>query len=313
MQVAKPPRQPAGAISTILTGLRRAPRQIRRSSRDVVENAVTQLFDAAVQPHGVAASGEYRIDELAQLAGTTTRNIRVYRDRGLLHPPLRVGRIALFNDTHLTRLRLINSLLDRGYNIAHVHEMLSAWEQGKGVGDLLGLESAIAGSWATEKPERMSVADARRLVDDDPGFDRMVDLGVIKLEDAGPGRAERREDQTAIVVRPKLIEAFSEIRQYGVSADKLIDLHEQIAPLVDQISGMLVQAGIAEVLHRVNPGAALPADTEIAELLTMLVRFRTQAVSAVSATLAFSIESTIESAVGQILGDLIDKETDPEA
>ena len=252
-----------------------------------------------MQPHGVAASGEYRIDELAQLAGTTTRNIRVYRDRGLLHPPLRVGRIALFNDTHLTRLRLITSLLDRGYNIAHVHEMLSAWEQGKGVGELLGLESAIAGSWATEKPERMSVADARRLVDDDPGFERMVGLGVIKLEDG-----------EAVVVRPKLIEAFNEIRQYGVSTDKLIGLHEQIAPLVDQISGLLVQAGIEEVLHRINPGAALPADTEIAELLTMLVRFRTQAVSAVSATLAFSIESTIESAVGQILGDLIDKEAE---
>ncbi|MGU3502382.1 MerR family transcriptional regulator [Mycobacterium sp. C31M] len=294
---AKQPRQPAGAISTILTGLRRAPWQIRRSSRDVVENAVTQLFDAAVQPHGAAASGEYRIEELAQKAGTTTRNIRVYRDRGLLHPPLRVGRIALFNDTHLTRLRLITSLLDRGYNIAHVHEMLSAWEQGKGVGDLLGLESAIAGSWATEKPERMSVADARRLVDDDTGFERMVGLGVIKLE-----------DDEAIVVRPKLIEAFNEIRQYGVAPDKLIGLHEQIAPLVDQISGLLVQAGIEEVLHRINPGAELPPDTEIAELLTMLVRFRTQAVSVVSATLAFSIESTIESAVGQILGDLIDRE-----
>lgn len=301
MGTPKQPRQSAGAISTILTGLRRAPRQIRRSSRDVVENAVTQLFDAAVQPHGAAASGEYRIDELAQLAGTTTRNIRVYRDRGLLHPPLRVGRIALFNDTHLTRLRLITSLLDRGYNIAHVHEMLSAWEQGKGVGDLLGLESAIAGSWATEKPERMSVADAKRLIDDDPGFERMLGLGVIKLE-----------DDEAIVVRPKLIEAFNEIRQYGVATDKLIGLHEQIAPLVDQISGLLVQAGIEEALHRINPGAALPPDTEIAELLTMLVRFRTQAVSAVSSTLAFSIETTIESAVGQILGELIDKETEPD-
>ncbi|MCV7431629.1 MerR family transcriptional regulator [Mycolicibacterium bacteremicum] len=302
MSSARPPRQPAGAISTILAGLRRAPRQIRRSSRDVVENAVTQLFDAAVQPHGAAASGEYRIEELAQLAGTTTRNIRVYRDRGLLHPPLRVGRIALFNDTHLTRLRLITSLLDRGYNIAHVHEMLSAWEQGKGVGDLLGLESAIAGSWATEKPERMSVAEARRLVGDDAGFERIVGLGVIKLE-----------DDEAIVVRPKLIEAFNEIRQYGVDPDKLIGLHEQIAPLVDQISGLLVQAGIEEVLHRINPGAALPPDTEIAELLTMLVRFRTQAVSAVSATLSFSIESTIESAVGQILADLIDKEAEKDA
>jgi DNA-binding transcriptional MerR regulator len=270
---------------------------VRRGSRDVIESAVSQLFDAAVQPHGVEESGEYRIEELARLAGTTTRNIRVYRDRGLLHPPLRVGRIALFNDTHLTRLRLITSLLDRGYNISHVREMLSAWEQGKGVGDMLGLESAIAGSWATEKPERMSIAEARRLVDDDPGFDRMVGLGVIRLE-----------DDEAIIVRPKLIEAFNDIRQYGVATDKLIDLHEQIAPLTDQISGILVQAGIEEVLHRINPGAALPPDTEVAELITMLVRFRTQAVAAVSATLAFSIESTIESAVGQILGEFIDKE-----
>ncbi|OBK72761.1 MerR family transcriptional regulator [Mycobacterium sp. 1274761.0] len=302
MSAARQPRQPAGAISTILTGLRRAERQIRRGSRDVIENAVSQLFDAAVQPHGIEASGEYRIEELARMAGTTTRNIRVYRDRGLLHPPLRVGRIALFNDTHLTRLRLITSLLDRGYNISHVHEMLSAWEQGKNVGDMLGLESAIAGSWATEKPERMSIADAKRLVDDDAGFERMVGVGVIRLEDG-----------EAVVVRPKLIEAFNDIRQYGVATDKLIDLHEQIAPIIDQISGILVQAGIEEVLGRIKPGEALPPDTEIAELLTMLVRFRTQAVSAVSSTLAFSIESTIESAVGQILGDLIAKEAHPEA
>ncbi|WP_319445797.1 MULTISPECIES: MerR family transcriptional regulator [unclassified Mycobacterium] len=308
MSSAKPPRQQAGAISTILGGLRRAPRQLRRGSRDVIENAVSQLFDAAVQPHGVAASGEYRIEELARLAGTTTRNIRVYRDRGLLHPPLRVGRIALFNDTHLTRLRLVTSLLDRGYNIAHVHEMLSAWEQGKNLGDMLGLESAIAGSWATEKPERMSVSDAKRLVDDDGGFERLIGLGVVRLEDSG-------DVQEAVVVRPKLIEAFNEIRQYGVTSEKLIDLHEQIAPLIDQISGLLVQAGVEHVVDQIKPGAALPPDTEVAELITMLVRFRTQAVSAVSATLAFSIESTIESAVSQILGDFIAKEAeqDPDA
>ena len=74
-----------------------------------------------------------------------------------------------------------------------------------------------------------------------------------------------------------------------------------------------MQAGIEQVVDRIKPGAALPPDTEVAELITMLVRLRTQAVSAVSATLAFSIESTIESAVGQILGDLIEKEADKES
>jgi DNA-binding transcriptional MerR regulator len=304
MAPAKQPRQQAGAISTILGGLRRAPRQIRRGSRDVIENAVSQLFDAAVQPHGVEASGEYRIEELARLAGTTTRNIRVYRDRGLLHPPLRVGRIALFNDTHLTRLRLITSMLDRGYNIAHVHEMLNAWEQGKNLGDILGLESAIAGSWATERPERMPVAEARRLIDDQAGFERLTGNGVIRLDDDGVN---------ATVVRPKLIGAFNEIRQYGISTDKLIDIHEQVSPLVDEISGILVRAGVDHVADRIKPGAALPPDTEVAELITMLVRFRTQAVSAVSATLTFSIESTIESVVSQMLAEFIEKEAEDEA
>jgi hypothetical protein len=114
-------------------------------------------------------------------------------------------------------------------------------------------------------------------------------------------------------VRPKLIEAFNDIRQYGVATSKLVDVHEQVAPLIDQISGILVQAGVEEVIDRLKPGAALPPDTELAELITMLVRLRTQAVSAVSATLAFSIESSIETAVGQILGDLIEKEADKDA
>jgi len=74
VSAARQPRQPTGPISTILGGLRRADRQIRRSSRDVIESAVSQLFDAAVQPHGIAASGEYRIEELAQLASTTSRD-----------------------------------------------------------------------------------------------------------------------------------------------------------------------------------------------------------------------------------------------
>jgi DNA-binding transcriptional MerR regulator len=301
MPTAKPPRQQAGAISTILTSLRRAPRQIRRSSREVIETAVSQLFDAAAQQHGAAASGEYRTEELARLANTTTRNIRVYRDRGLLHPPLRVGRIALFNDTHLTRLRLITSMLDRGYNIAHVHEMLSAWEQGKDIGDVLGLEEAIAGSWATEKPERLPLADAKRLIDDDGAFDRLVADGVIKLDD-------RDGIVDAIILRPKLIEAFNEIRQYGVGFDTLIDIHEQVVPRLDEISAILVQAGVDQVGEKIKPGEPLPADTEVAELITMLVRFRTQAVAAVSATLASSIESTIESVVAQMLTEYLEKE-----
>ncbi|MBI3224801.1 MAG: MerR family transcriptional regulator [Mycolicibacterium cosmeticum] len=309
MPPPKPPRPPVGAIATILGGLRRAPQQIRRSSRDVVETAVSQLFDAAVQPHGVAASGEYRIEELARLANTTTRNIRVYRDRALLHPPLRVGRIALFNDTHLTRLRLITSMLDRGYNIAHVHEMLDAWEQGKDIGDVLGLENAIVGTWATEKSERMPLTAARDLIGDDAAFDRLVANGVIKIDgDGGLERSDRAIDDEAIILRPKLIETFNDLRQYGVSMETLVGAHERVLPHIDEISSILVRAGVDQLSEKIKPGQSLPADTEVAELITTLVRLRTQAVAAVTATLAFSIESTIESVVAQILTEYVGKD-----
>ena len=244
----RPSRPEPGTIASVLHNLRRAPKRVRRQSRDFIETAVSQLFDAAVRhPQGVAASGEYRIDDLARLAGTTTRNIRVYRDRGLLPPPLRVGRIALFNDTHLTRLRLITSMLDRGYNIAHVREMLSAWEEGKNLGDVMGLETAIVGTWTTEKPETMPVIDAQRLVDDPHAFERLVALQVIRVDGA-----------RATITRPKLIEAFNEIRGYGVKLDKLIDLHEQIVPEIDKISDMLVRAGAEHVIDRIKPGQPCP-------------------------------------------------------
>ncbi|KZS66354.1 MAG: MerR family transcriptional regulator [Mycobacterium pseudokansasii] len=296
-------RPEPGTIASVLHNLRRAPDRVRRHSREFIEAAVAQLFDAAVrQPSGGTASGEYRIDDLARLAGTTTRNIRVYRDRGLLPPPLRVGRIALFNDTHLTRLRLITSMLERGYTIAHVREMLSAWEEGRNLGDVLGLETAIVGTWTTEKPQTMPLAEARRLVGDVGAFQRLVALQVIRVADT-----------QATVTRPKLIEAFNEMRGYGVSMDKLIDLHEQIVPKVDEISGLLVRAGAEHVVDRIKPGEALPGDAEFAELITMLVRFRAQAVATVTATLASSIESTIESLVSRVLSDYLDRSSDIEA
>src|ERR1700753_1342161 len=102
----RPHRAETGTIAGVLANLRRVPKRVRRQSREVIENAVSQLFDAAARhPQDAPGFGEYRIDDLARLAGTTTRNIRVYRDRGLLPPPLRVGRIALFNHTPLTPWR----------------------------------------------------------------------------------------------------------------------------------------------------------------------------------------------------------------
>src|SRR3954467_12126134 len=68
----------------------------------------------------------------------TVRNVRVYQDRGLLPPPRRQGRIGLYSDEHLARLRLIGRLLDRGYTFATIGELFDTWSRGHDPAAALG-------------------------------------------------------------------------------------------------------------------------------------------------------------------------------
>ncbi|OHU30865.1 MerR family transcriptional regulator [Mycobacteroides franklinii] len=288
------------SITSILAGLRRAPRQIRRQSRDAVKAVVEQLFTTVAQSpvDSAAVSGispqEYRIDDLARAAGTTTRNIRVYRDRGLLPAPARVGRLAIYNESHVARLRLITSMLDRGYNLAHLQEMLTAWEEGKDLGDILGIETALVGTWADERPSTVSRAEAEQLVDDPAARDRLVALGLIRVT-----------GDSAVITRPKLIEAFNDIRQYGMGLDQQIDVYEKVLPHIEEISCILVESGAHMVTARLESGGKQLDDAQIRELLTLLVKLRTYSVSSVRDTLAVSIEATIESMFSDLLAGLV--------
>lgn len=92
-----------------------------------------------------AGSGsELRIEELADLAGTTVRNIRVYQERGLLPPPERRGRAGYYGPEHQRRLALILRLLDRGYTFATIEELLIAQRHGFTLTELLEVESVRA-------------------------------------------------------------------------------------------------------------------------------------------------------------------------
>ncbi|MFD0350016.1 MerR family transcriptional regulator [Kitasatospora aburaviensis] len=86
---------------------------------------------------------EYRVEELAEAAGITTRTLRFYRERKLLQPPRKEGRIAWYGDAHLARLRVIAELLERGHTLGGIAELIGAGESGRDVAELIGLEAAI--------------------------------------------------------------------------------------------------------------------------------------------------------------------------
>jgi DNA-binding transcriptional MerR regulator len=98
----------------------------------------------------------YRVDELARAAGTTVRNVRAYQDRGLLPPPVRQGRIGLYDDRHLARLRRIAHLLGRGFSLANIDELLGAQERGQTLDAVVGLMKDVSRPWNDEKPIHLS-------------------------------------------------------------------------------------------------------------------------------------------------------------
>ena len=62
----------------------------------------------------MGADDTFTIDELAQAAGMTPRNVRAYRTKGLLPPPIREGRASRYRTAHLRRLRHIKQLRAAG-------------------------------------------------------------------------------------------------------------------------------------------------------------------------------------------------------
>ena len=59
----------------------------------------------------------YRVDELAAAAGVSVELLRSYQTKGLIDPPRRDGRVALYDDRHLERLRTIKELKTKGYSL----------------------------------------------------------------------------------------------------------------------------------------------------------------------------------------------------
>lgn len=88
---------------------------------------------------GQAGGREYRMEELARIAGITVRTLRFYRERRLIPPPRREGRIAWYDDHHLARLRTIAALLERGHTLNGIAELAEALDNGRDVADLLGV------------------------------------------------------------------------------------------------------------------------------------------------------------------------------
>ncbi|MEV8105620.1 MerR family transcriptional regulator [Streptomyces sp. NPDC088135] len=226
------------------------------------------------------AAAEYRIEDLAHASGATVRTIRAYQDRGLLPAPERRGRANVYRDTHLARLRQIADLLDRGYTLASIKELLEAWDTGRGLGGVLGLVAEVHGPWTDEQADRIS-RDELNLkfggTPDDEAVAEAVDLGVLEPI---PGR-----DDEFLVPSPQELAVAVELHAAGVPLSAISGHLRELRGQVEQIASRFLEFTTEHVFARYL-GHRPPTDSDAAEAAAMVRRLRPLAQQTVDAELA---------------------------
>lgn len=238
---------------------------------------------------------EYRIDELARESHTTVRNIRAYQDRGLLPPPRRQGRVGLYSDAHLARLRMINQLLERGYSLANIGELVDAWEQGQNVGELLGLEAALTDAWS-EAETTMSPEQLLAMFGEAASLDALQD--AVRL-----GIVEPTVDGFRIL-SPRLLEAGAELARAGVPLDDVLKLARSLRRDMDRVARRFVDL-VAEKVF--DPLGELPPADEVPRLTELVRRLRPLAGKAVDAELARAVQRRVQEQLDERLDRVLSR------
>ncbi|WP_405010735.1 MerR family transcriptional regulator [Kitasatospora sp. NBC_01539] len=240
---------------------------------------VAEITSSTGQPR------EYRVEELAEAAGITTRTLRFYRERKLLQPPRKEGRIAWYGGHHLARLRVIGELLDRGHTLGGIAELIGAGESGRDVADLIGLRDEIATPWSDETPVRLGWDELVAAFGDQLTPENTAETiaqGYITLDEDGITHISRRlMDATLALVAEgvPLAAVLAASRKAQQHLDAVAEAFTDLAR--DHLLGGLAHvddltpaeaAGLTERIRRVRPLARATADAQFSLAMDRKVR-----------------------------------------
>lgn len=239
---------------------------------------------------------EYSIDELARVANTTVRNVRAYQDRGLIPPPVRRGRAGVYNQGHLSRLNVIGQLLERGYTIANIKELISAWESGQDLDHVLGLDSVLAGTWTEEIPLYMDPDEAAELFGaeiTEETLRKALDVGLFEVD------GDRLK-----VTSPRLLYAGLELYRAGIPLVALLRELEVVRTDVDRLTRSFVQLVVNHVVEPITADQ-LPSPEDVARLGEIIQRLRPLAESVTNAEMAKGIRKHANAFLGSKFREIL--------
>lgn len=250
---------------------------------------------------------EYRAEELAIKADTTVRNLRAYRDHGLLEPPERRGRHAVYNDAHLDRLQLISKLIQRGYTLANIGELLAGQARGVDVAELLGVEAALLEPLSTGLGNILTGEQLMVLYGetDSARIDASVKVGLLEPIDPDVPLPERRYR----VRKPRAFRAGRDLVLAGVPIDVAIAESAAISKAVQPIAHRFVMLVAEQIIREVEDPASVEATTagDNADLEDSIVKVAQRLRQLAGGVVAEELALQMDEEIRQHLGHLIDR------
>ncbi|MFB7654949.1 MULTISPECIES: MerR family transcriptional regulator [unclassified Streptomyces] len=208
---------------------------------------------------------EYRMEELAGLAGITVRTLRFYRERKLIPPPRREGRIAWYDDHHLARLRTIAALLERGHTLNGIAELADAFDHGRDVGDLLGL-----GEPTEETPVRLTPEELAARFEGEVTPENLaaaMDLGYLGTD-----------GDELVHISNSLLEVSSALVREGIPLAEVLQagarVREHADALAELFTTLILRHAPEQDLHRLRPLARSVVEAELSLALDRRTRKR---------------------------------------
>lgn len=250
-----------------------------------------------------------RIEELSETTGISVRNIRVYQERGLLPPPRRTGRVAWYSQRHVSRLRLIAGMLERGYTFALIEELLVAAGRGLRVQDLLG--PPAGDDPAPESPVTGTVDEIAQTLGlgpvDDALTRRVVALGALRpVAEPAPGAEDDRAAEQSgparyTVTRPDMLAAAGALVGAGIPLSAQLTLAEQVRGAVDQVADGFVALVADHYFGRAEDPPEqvppVPEPAEVGRLADLIAGLRPQANRVLELLLAEAMDRRIDRAL----------------
>ena len=172
------------------------------------------------------------VDELAEQSGASMRTIRFYQAEGLLPPPTRRGRQALYGVEHVDRLRLITSLQERGLRLAAIASMLAQAGDDGDATEWLGLGESLVRPWSDDSPRLLTESELDTKVE---GLASGAAKALINT-----GLIERRADTVPVVYlvpSPGLLDVALALAHLGVDLQVAARLRQL---LEERIRGMAI-------------------------------------------------------------------------